>query len=365
MAKAIETFASHLENFALTIDIVDSRTADDVWRIVERYLSKYLGIDFVSLKLETLANNEPALTTVRGPHRGNQTYSLMLDKGPRWQSSYSFLKDRRLWVVDSEKEMLSSSSANHVDLWTGVDDFPKRPEGHQEEIRTTILIPVKRNERVVAIVDLGAVRYIEPTEGAKGELARIAEILYQVYILAQSYETGSDNTTEAIKRLDHSLQEVPWPEFARPQMFIASSGSADKEVTGEIKKVLDEFSDRMDFVPWEKNSRSGNVTIQIMEEIAKSKFGLCYFSEPVNEPTYDFRDNPNVVFEAGMLQALTNSPSAEPTGWIPVREESSPQPPPFDFAAERILTVDRLKGGKLNADIFCDRLKNRVASLLE
>ena len=150
-------------------------------------------------------------------------------------------------------------------------------------------------------------------------------------------------------------------------MFIATPGRADKRVTGEIKKVLDKFSDRMDFVYWEKISQSGNVTKQIVEEISRSKFGLCYFSEPATAPddsTHKFQDNPNVIFEAGMLQALTNSPNAEPTGWIPVREKSSPDAP-FDFAAKRILTVDRLQDGKLNEDTFHERLKDRVANLLE
>ncbi len=150
-------------------------------------------------------------------------------------------------------------------------------------------------------------------------------------------------------------------------MFIATSGRADRRVTGEIKKVLDKFSDQVDFVHWEKISRSGNVTKQIVEEISRSKFGLCYFSEPTtapDDPAHKFRDNPNVVFEAGMLQALTNSPNAEPTGWIPVREKSSPDAP-FDFAAERILTVDRLHDGELNEDAFQERLEDRVASLLE
>jgi hypothetical protein len=90
-------------------------------------------------------------------------------------------------------------------------------------------------------------------------------------------------------------------------------------------------------------------------------------NEPATAPDdtkHKFRDNPNVVFEAGMLQALTNSPNVEPTGWIPVREKSSPDAP-FDFAAERILTVDRLRDGKLNEDSFQERLKGRIDSLLE
>jgi hypothetical protein len=113
----------------------------------------------------------------------------------------------------------------------------------------------------------------------KDELERLAEVLYRVHMLSLSHQTGSKNTAKAVHRLDIALKEGHWPEFERPQMFIATSGRADKSVTGEIKKVLDKFSDRIDFVHWEEISRSGNVTKQIVEEISRSKFGLCYFSE--------------------------------------------------------------------------------------
>ncbi len=181
MAKVDETFAGQLENFALTVDIVDSRTADDVWRIAERYLKTYLSIDFVSLKVETLANNEAALMTVRGPRKGEQIYNLLVDGSAIFQSSYAALTGQCLWVVDTSKELLTSSPANQLDLWGGVDDFPQyvlttRPAGR----KTAICLPVKRNERVVAIVEYEAKDYLEPTESAKDELVRLAEVVYRV-----------------------------------------------------------------------------------------------------------------------------------------------------------------------------------------
>ena len=71
-----------------------------------------------------------------------------------------------------------------------------------------------------------------------------------------------------------------------------------------------------------------------------------------------------MIFEAGMLQALTNAPNAEPTGWIPLREESSPKIP-FDFATERFVIVKRLQGGEPNLDQLRGELERRVRSLLE
>lgn len=69
-------------------------------------------------------------------------------------------------------------------------------------------------------------------------------------------------------------------------------------------------------------------------------------------------DNPNVIFEAGMLHALINSPDAPPSGWIPVREEDSPAAP-FDFAAERIEKVPRTRG-ELDVVKFRAQLERRL-----
>ena len=106
---------------------------------------------------------------------------------------------------------------------------------------------------------------------------------------------------------------------------------------------------------------------QIIETITKSRFGVCYFSEPAPDGDSDnhkFIDNVNVIFEAGMFQSLTNSPNVVPVGWIPIREKESP-PPPFDFGKERIVEIPRLADGKLNQDLFIEIFNGRVTNLLE
>jgi hypothetical protein len=78
-------------------------------------------------------------------------------------------------------------------------------------------------------------------------------------------------------------------------------------------------------------------------------------------------DNPNVVFEAGMLHARTanneSGDGGEPTGWIPIREVDSP-PAPFDFASERTVQVPRRADGAVNEDRLRDELRARVQVLL-
>lgn len=367
MPRSDETFGRYLYEFILAIDIVDNHTFDQLWTIVKNYLRDYLNVDYVSLKLETLVDDKMAgLRTVRGSHKGQPFYTLEKDGQPSGQTSYSFMRRTPLWIVDANEGLLSSGSAKHVDLWSNADDFPKSPKLKRRSITTSIFVPIEHEERVVGIVEFESKHYIEATELAKQEFKRIAETISKAYLLCDSNEARSENTTAAIDRLRRSLDKENWRKLTKPQIFIASAGKGDDAVVGRIRTVLEKFGDRINVVYWKDSSESGDINQQILDQISKSKFGLCYFSEPVGEADgkkYKYRDNPNVVFEAGMLQSLTNSPTSEPTGWIPVRENASPKAP-FDFAATRMLIVDRLNTGELNTEAFSNNLKSRVTNLL-
>ena len=108
--------------------------------------------------------------------------------------------------------------------------------------------------------------------------------------------------------------------------------------------------------------------MKILEQVKKSQFGLCYFSEPTEDPEgkYKYQDNINVVFEAGMFQSQTNpNVTDRPEGWIPIREIKPLTPPPaFDFAQERMITVERSKDGKPNIEKLRGNLKGRIENLL-
>lgn len=73
------------------------------------------------------------------------------------------------------------------------------------------------------------------------------------------------------------------------------------------------------------------------------------------------------IFEAGMLHARTSASADSdedgPSGWIPIREDVSPQAP-FDFANERISCAPRSRNGELNESRLCDLLNRRIHPLL-
>ena len=61
--------------------------------------------------------------------------------------------------------------------------------------------------------------------------------------------------------------------------------------------------------------------------------------------------------------AAADADGGERAGWIPDREQESP-PPPFDFAAERIVLVPRSRTGDLNESRLREMLHRRIEALL-
>lgn len=185
-----------------------------------------------------------------------------------------------------------------------------------DQIKTSIILPLRDEGRVFGVLDLESTSFLEITE------------------------------------------------LAKPKLFLASSSKADQEANAVLRSVLDTYSNRLEVVTWYEISKSGNINQHIIREILSSSYGVCYFSEAVDgPPATRYQDNPNVLFEAGMLHVLSYADQSSSEGSLPIRESKSPKLP-FDFAAERILTVPRLQNGSLNVPAFENELRNRLNNLL-
>lgn len=372
MINKKDTYGNYIYQFGLAVDIVDDKTFESVWEIIQDYLGKHLKIEFLSLKVETLVDYKRGLRTVKGQGEERPAFSLMSEpdengeRHPTGQTAYSFVNKKNLWIVDKGKGVLHEKKSEHIDLWENGQGFPHKPEHKRQDSKTSILIPIERRGRTAGVVEFESTNYIESTDLAKKELMLISETISRIKMLHDLQRSQSRSTKKAVNRLRSMMSDVDWPLITKPSLFVAYSDRAKEDVTGTIKNVLNGFSKHLNTVYWNSINKAGNINLQLLEEISRSTYGLCYFSEPNTskmEKKYEYQDNPNVIFEAGMFQSLTNSPSLQPFGWIPVREMNSP-PTPFDFAADRFVIIERLNHGELNMDEFSDNLRKRVKTLI-
>jgi hypothetical protein len=366
-----ETFGHRLKQFALAVDIVDEDTFNQVWELVRRYVSQDLELTYWALLVESEVNHNPGLQARECSTGNRPSFSLKAADGSyNGLVAYAFAEAKKLWIVSLDKQPLDLDT--HLrDYWsdTNTENLPAYHQTAGVGIRTVILTPLRWQGRTFGVLDLQMSQYYEPTNTTKVELELLVDTLSELLVLSQTNQMQRAHTRQAIDALRTVLQKESWPPLTKPQIFVASSDRADEEVMGTIRSVLDNFEDRLRIHYWKQSSNSGNINWDTLKQVKASRFGLCYFSEPAEDVRGElkYQDNANVVFEAGMFQSLTNPAATDdPIGWIPVREQTplSP-PPPFDFAQQRMIIIQRLRDNKPNLERLRADLRARIERLLE
>jgi hypothetical protein len=367
-----ETFGYRVDDFALAVDIVSEDTFKEVLEIVCQYLSRYLNITYWALLTRSVVNDEPGLQAIDSSTKNQFSYAIKSADGLyAGFPPYAFDNGKKLWVVSKDKQP-HGPDKQLEDLWSSTDpkDLPRAGRSNQLGSKTSIVVPLHwERRRALGVLDLQMKEYHEPRDIATKELELLTNSLSRLLVLSEADQMRRNCTREALATLRSTLDQEHLPLLTAPQIFVASSKRADKAVMGTILSVLNSFENRLRIYHWAYSSESGNIDFEVLKQVKASRFGLCYFSEPVEDTGSElrFQDNANVVFEAGMFQSLTNPAATDaPTGWIPVRE--SPKlcpPPPFDFAQQRMIIVERIADNKPNLDTLQAHLKDRIETLLK
>jgi hypothetical protein len=367
MAYQDNTFAGQLKHFAKSVDIVDDDVFDRVRVLVYKYVRNELGAEYFELTREQQNDAHTELRMFWSSDDREHTWRLTADDGTYVNCvTRAVALNQPMWVVADDKSPLLEAN-KYEDLWSHAVEIPRYQPLVDKPIRTVVVIPLRRR-RVLGAYYFESCSYIGITEVAKTELMLLADSLAILFELYEAHKSQSRMTGEAIFDLQERLESARFPRLTKPHFFVAFSNRADPRIRLVINEVLDQFTDRLESTDWTQINETGNIHNQIAREIVRSRFGICYLSEPADEPSdHKYVDNPNVVFEAGMLHALTSANAAsdvsEPTGWIPMREADSPSAP-FDFASERTIEVPRTASGDLNEDRLKNLLLERVAKLL-
>lgn len=368
-----QTCGSYLSHFALSVDSVDDHIYNNIRTLLERYFKKTLNSSFFAvlidgIRVETASGYQPGLKTLWSNRPVEDATSILDDESKyRGMRTYAYHKDRSLWVTADDKDMLSRKDAALRDHWSNTSDLPPYLGNGESDAKTSVLVPLRYGGRVFGVLILEFPEYVECTAGAKEELRVVTEALARVIWLHDTTQTRLSDTHQAFRLLEDLFNASSRP-LTKPTIFMASAARADDTVVGLIRTVLEEFAELVDLVYWKSMSEHGSINAQMLRAISMSQYGICYLSEPDRDGSGEalrFRDNPNVLFEAGMLHALTHDPEALPTGWIPIREHADLSgPAPFDFAPERMLVIPRANG-QVNEEALKVEIRKMVKSMVE
>jgi hypothetical protein len=369
----IKGFGSQINQFSLSVDIVNEETLRSFYGLIESFIREKLQISFYEILAKTKGkDNKFYLKSIWGSYEeeeGPSPFFQESDGKKRYhgQTPYAFETGKPLWIIGDGKKPLPEAT-EYVDLWSSQKDIPEYWHYEKNDIipRTSIILPIKNSKNQIwGVINLESEVCLKPSPYIKKELNYICAAINNFFQLSEHHKIRARNTWLAVE----NLREVVASRISIgsiPSVFIASPSTADEEVMGEVLEVLDLFSNHFEVVNWKDIEMSGNINLQIIKAISAASIGVCYFSEKVENSSGDinYRDNPNVLFEAGMLHALTNIPVNAPVSWIPIREQSEGNIP-FDFASERILIVPRYKNNKLNREKLRSELSKRIKGILK
>ena len=360
-----QSFGKTLLHFSYACDLVDEGTFERIRDLILDYTKRVLEIENNRFLIEGEKQGKiKVLLPYGSATEGNYQVIAVKNANGRIMSlaGYAYIHNVPLWVVGAEKnqDLRNRKTTNLRDLWSNKKGLPGYwfPEGadSKKPIGTCVLIPMRRDGKVIGVQIFETEKRLDITQGAKDELGAIAIATYHIYQAKLDYKKRMKDTDQAFKHLDEILKN-PIPKLTKPKIFLASSFKADKEVISIIKEVIKEgYQDKFDLIHWEDMKRPGNIHVQLLEELSQCRFGICYFSEISQESgEIQYKDNANVLFEAGMLHGRSANTTKNPANWIPIREESSDREEssngkqnnetiPFDLYSERMIIVKRAKG---------------------
>lgn len=362
-------FGERIYQFVLSSDIIDQETFYDLLKLIEAYVADEFKVVYFCMLVENTVNNQPGLQTIWSTRDERLAYSVDKENGYAAHSAYAFGENKPIWVVGNSKQPLQQEE-KYKELWSGSEDLPQYNSSLQVEIYTSVMHPLTIGGRPVGIVEFATAEYVEPTPTTLEEARLLAAVIARAYQLYEVRQAQRENTRQALRMLEESRQRESWTRLSLPQIFVAYPGTerlegkvetSHEEIIDTLRTVVDEFKDKLRIVFWEDITEAGSISAQVIGEITGSDFGIAYFSEPVKDGA--FQDNPNVLFEAGMMQAFSNATGTLFKGWIPIREKESTTIP-FDISNERILWVDRTDEGALDPEAFAANLRSWIRTLI-
>ncbi len=387
----MQTFGWNLLQFARSVDNLHQESIDVVKELISRYFLDKNGLDacyFCVHRSGGKLDNQEVFRTVwsSAPDANTQFVRQYTDdksKKPPSLRALAYNEKRCLWVTaKAAADEIQSPTLDSVSPSGLVDHWPEHHSENEQSLapylsmhdkpcRTLIALPLIHAGQSLGVLVVEFDRRIPCTPSARHEADLIRHALARILWLEDAAVAMQEGTRKALDELKdavmHSISSVD-----PPRLFFAFPGQSDEAVTTVIKEVLtSEYGDRLCLLPWDAMNDPGQITGQIVDEISRSRYGVCYLSQlnvdGTDDPTASkYVDNSNVLIEAGMLDVLVHNRAAPTTAWIPVREaDALTTNKPFDFVAQRMLEVPRSEDGTLKHDEFAKALRERVNAMLD
>lgn len=386
----MQSFGWNLLQFARSVDSLSQGIIDDMKEVTSTYFLRKEGLGacyFCVHRTGAMFEGVQALKTVWSSEQNSESQVVrrFRERGSSESPNLRALaynEDRCLWITpstlksdDTNLTLESAGPESLVDQWRErTDDNDLKLPGyvrlHDNPCRTLVALPLRHHGEKLGVLVVEFDRQIPITTGARQEAMLVQEALGRILWLQDAAQSQQEGTRKAFEQLKNIVNQST-SSVDPPTLFFAFAGKADALVTDAVKKIIsDDYQNRIVLISWDHMDNPGQITDQVVKEISRCKYGICYLSEPApvkspNSKKQKFVDNANVLIEAGMLYALRSSHLAATVAWIPIREsEELTDSVPFDFVTERMVKVPRDQKGDLLLEQFENELRSKLDAML-
>jgi len=372
------TFGEELLQFAKTVDILDKKIFSDIKGIINNYSAKTWGVKYVKImQLGMNSNGDKILKKFfldeyNYDDDSREIYTCQpneLTGKVEGQMSYVTHTRKAVWITSANQEPLNQTE-HYIDQWSKLKDLPKYHQ-HQDnifDIRTSIIVPYfdmgSSKKHIKGVVNYEIPEYLASTKECRVEIRQLTNTISELLNLYHMRRRQERNTKSAIKTLRTKLEYLDYYE-RKNKIFFAFPHKGESDVHDAIKELLNEEYANIVVTDWSKMDTTGSVTDQVFNEIDASKYGICYFSEIVDNANsvHKYKDNLNVIFEAGLMHSKYRMLKDSHPLWIPIREEGSPDIQ-FDLHHLRMIVVPRYKRGKNRGQLKKEPFQNLLRRFL-
>jgi len=371
-----DTFGNQLLQFANSVDILEAENFEKIQQYIEEYLSKVLRIKYVRLMLMSETMGGHIMLSKYVLNRNIQDPLLIRKQNGEYngQMAYAFEKNIRLWITANKDSKTLNNAKEYVDHWSGESKLPKYEKFQKdEEVKTSIIIPIRRSNEVdeskyiLGVVNFESQEHLPMTTQAQKELKYISYALGKLFQLHEGRKFQRTNTLSVITEYGHKLAylEEKYKEYffeKRPKVFFAFSKRADGAVVDSIKNhIKSQHSENIKLLSWDDKKIVGSITPQLLDSMSNAEYLVCYLSEKEKD---HYIDNFNVLIELGYFMGKQEEYEHFKNILI-IRESNSLQPVPFDIKDIFSLEVTRSKKkSKFKEKKFEKRLREKIEALL-
>jgi hypothetical protein len=232
------------------------------------------------------------------------------------------------------------------------------------KIKTSMIVPFdyiyekdeKPSTSIQGVINFESNRQLYPSYEDKIEYKSIVQAIAELIHRFDAHYRQLKGTDNVVKKLRYKLNECTKKPFPKNKIFLAYPHLSDTKVIDSIKKVIKLLG--LDFEDWKENNTTGSISNKTVSDIVSCKYGICYFSEKVDN---EYKDNSNIMFEAGLMHA--SSYFDKKIKWIPIRECKTSDMP-FDIQDLNMILIDR-KNGNLNEIKLKEDLGKRLGELID